>query len=344
MFHDRRLIAAALAGGMLTALAGMPTQALAETKFKVVLDTGPNHIRNLTVSTFLEKFKAATNGEYVGELFENGQLMSSRDEPKAIARGDIAMAVPTTSVLSNYETNYSLLELPMFSGLSPKVTNALVDGEIGQKLDQAASDRLGLVIPGRWLLLGFADTFSTKKPIKTFADMKSMKIRVPGGAASVAHYKALGGDSVAMAFGDVPLALSQGTIDALLTTNETIRSSKLVEAGVKNGFVDHVTALYYVPIVSKQFWNGLSPAHQKAFKDIWNGLIDGERDEALKRQDSARQENEKAGIVFVEPSEAELADARKLLMASQDEVVASLKIDPALVKQAHAAIEKATQK
>jgi C4-dicarboxylate-binding protein DctP len=222
-----------------------------------------------------------------------------------------------------------------------KVSSAILDGEVGKKLDALAAQKLDIVIPGRWLLLGFADTFSTKTPIKSFADMKGMKIRVPGGAASIAHYKAFGANPVAMAFADVPLALSQGTIDALLTTNETIRSSKLVEAGVKNGFVDFVTALYYVPIVSKQFWNSLSPAHQKAFRDSWESLIDDERVEALKRQASAREENHKAGINYVEPTAAELEASRKLLMASQDEVIAALKIDADLAKHAQAAIEAA---
>jgi TRAP-type C4-dicarboxylate transport system substrate-binding protein len=174
--------------------------------------------------------------------------------------------------------------------------------------------------------------------------MKGMKIRVPGGAASVAHYQALGGNSIAMPFADVPLALSQGTIDALLTTNETIRSGKLVEAGVKHGFVDYVVALWYVPIVSKQFWTRLSPAHQKAFTEIWDGLIDKEREDALKRQASAREENQKAGIAYIEPSAAELEASRKLLMATQSATIAALRIDPELAKVAEAAIQKAASK
>jgi C4-dicarboxylate-binding protein DctP len=332
--------AALIGAAILVSLAGFAVPASAEVKFKVALDTGPNHIRNITVKAFLEKFKAATNGEYVGEVFENGQLMASRDEPKAVARGDLDMAVPTTSVLSNYETNYSIIELPMFSGLSPKVSAAIFDGEVGKKLNGMTEAKLGLVIPGRWLLLGFADTFSTKKPIASFADMKGMKIRVPGGAASIAHYKTFGADPVAMSFSDVPLALSQGTIDALLTTNETIRSSKLIEAGVHNGFVDYVTALYYVPIVSKAFWDKLTPAYQQAFRDAWDSVIDGEREEALKRQASAREENQKGGITYVEPTAAELADARKQAMASQPDTIAALKIDAALAKEAEALIEK----
>jgi TRAP-type C4-dicarboxylate transport system substrate-binding protein len=335
---------AAVIASLLAAAAAFGGPAFAETKFKVVLDTGPNHIRNITVRAFLDRFKAATNGEYVGELYESGALMASSAEPKAIARGDIAMAVPTTSVLSNYETNFSIIELPMFSGLSPKVSTQIVDGELGKALNALAAKRLDLVVPGRWLLLGFADTFSTKKPIKSFEDMKGMKIRVPGGAASVAHYQALGANPIAMPFADVPLALSQGTIDALLTTNETIRSGKLVEAGVRNGFVDHVTALWYVPIVSKQFWHRLSPAHQKAFEESWEALIDGEREEALKRQESAREENQKAGIAYVEPSPAELEASRKLLMTTQDATIAALKIDPELARVAAAAIQQAAGK
>src|SRR5690606_35539263 len=140
---------------------------------------------------------------------------------------------------------------------------------LGQQLAKGIEDKLGVVVPGRWFLLGFASTFGAGKDIKSFADFQGLRIRVPGGAGFIARYRALGAEGVAIPFPDVPLALTQGTIDALLTTNETLRSGKLHEAGVKSAFVDQVSVLYYIPMVNKGFWDKLSADQQKQFRDAW---------------------------------------------------------------------------
>jgi len=196
----------------------------AEVRFKISVDTGANHITNITVKDFLERLRKATNGEVVGELFESGSLYAARDEARAIARGDLDMSVTVSVWLSALSPDLGLLDLPLFAGRSPAHVNALVDGPVGNLLRTRTEEKLGVVIPGRWFLLGFASTFGAKREFKTFDDFKGARVRVPGGAAFVARYKALGGEGLSIPFPEVPMALSQGTIDGLMTTNETIRS------------------------------------------------------------------------------------------------------------------------
>ncbi len=322
------------------ALASMTGFAAAETKFRISVDTGPNHIRNITLRVFMERLAAATSNELVGELFESGQLYAARDEPKAVAQGDIEMSVTTNSSIAAFVSNMNLLDLPLFSGRSPEQVNQLVDGELGSAMAANIESKLGLVVPGRWFLLGFTNTFGAGKTLTSFADFKGARIRVPGGAGFIARYKALGAEGVSIPFPDVPLALSQGTIDALLTTNETLRSAKLFEAGVKSVFVDQVSVLYYIPLVNKKFWDGLSEAHQKAFKEAWDSVIGDERVEAMRRQAAAAEENAANGVVIHVPDPAELAEVNARLLALAPEIAAQLGVDAEIVALAQSEIAK----
>ena len=129
-----------------------------------------------------------------------------------------------------------------------------------------------------------------------------------------------------ISFGDVPVALSQGTIDGILTTNETIRSAQLWEAGVSSGFLDNVQTLYYVPIVNQDFWSGLTDDQRATFTELWNEAIDAERTESIRRQAEAQTINEENGIVFATPTAEEAAAAIAELQATVDDVAAELDI------------------
>src|SRR5690606_22948485 len=124
---------------------------------------------------------------------------------------------------------------------------------------------------------------------------------------------ALGAEGISIPFPDVPLAISQGTVDAMLSTNETIRSAQLYEAGLGTALVDQVAVLYYIPVVNKAFFEGLSEEHRATFLEVWDSVIDEQRAEALRRQDEAREHNSANGIVYSEPTAEELAAVNELM-------------------------------
>ena len=106
----------------------------------------------------------------------------------------------------------------------------------------------------------------TKKPLNTLADLKGMKIRSPGGVLNSWRIRFLGGIPNVTAWPDVPLAMSQGTFDGLITTNNSAFSSKLYDSGLRHSLQDHQGMGLYVPLVNQDFWSKLDPKLQETMR------------------------------------------------------------------------------
>ena len=81
----------------------------------------------------------------------------------------------------------------------------------------------------------------------------------------------------------VPLALSQGTFDGIITSFETIASGQFWESGIRHALEDHQFVGEYVPLVSLAFWQKLPADLQQAF----TGALERE-DRDLSRQHGRR--------------------------------------------------------
>ncbi|MBV9518017.1 MAG: hypothetical protein JO068_07835, partial [Hyphomicrobiales bacterium] len=134
------------------------------------------------------------------------------------------------------------------------------------------------------------------------------------------------------AWPNVPLALSQGTFDALVSTNESLASAKLWDAGVKYGFEDHQFVAEYIPMVSLAFWEKLSPELQKLMTDLWAQNIPTYRANMAAAQAKARQTLEEHGVKFADPTPQQTAAERQKMLVEQDELAKEIKVSPDLVK------------
>jgi C4-dicarboxylate-binding protein DctP len=86
-------------------------------------------------------------------------------------------------------------------------------------------------------------------------------------------------------------------------------------------------------MVSTQFWSRLSPELQTAMAEAWEAIVDGQREQAEAAQAAARDTLISNGVRMAQPSAEELADARRRLMAAQDEIIAEIKIDRDMVEK-----------
>jgi TRAP-type C4-dicarboxylate transport system substrate-binding protein len=137
---------------------------------------------------------------------------------------------------------------------------------------------------------------------------------------------------------DVPLALSQGTFDALQSTNESCVSAKLWDAGLRYGLIDHQSMGDYIPMFSETFWEGLSPALKILITDLWAANIGIYRNNLATAQDKAEKELKLRGVkLAVVPPEIR-AEQRKLMMAEQPKVAMEMKISPEMLNRVKDAI------
>lgn len=326
----RRIIAAVT---MVFALVGNPGWAQTVFKLRASVDTSPTHARTIAVADYLKTLQERSAGRIQTELFSSGQLFRDRDVTKALRQGAIEMAVPGSWVLTGFVPDADVFQLPSFFGQPAEVVYAAVDGGIGQTINGELEAKLGVTLLGPWLPLGYQNTYSTSKPIRSFADMAGMKIRNSGGAGQAIRAKFFNAQPNMTAWPDVPLALSQGTFDGLSSTDESLASAKLWDSGVRFGFEDHEFIGFYIPMLSDSFYKKLSPDLQKLVVDVWKENIRGYRFGMEAAQTQARKTLEANGIVFVSPPENELAAIRQRMMPLQDTVAKELRITPALLQQ-----------
>lgn len=316
------------------------TPASAQEKFRIALDTNPVHVRNKGVDKFVEELKKRTGNRFAIEVYPSGQLFRDRDVPRALRQDALEMGVPGTWQLDASEPNAGLLSLPMFYGVDAQTVYKVMDGELGTFLNRKFEERMRVKIPGKWMALGMQNTFAVSQPID-YQTYKGKKIRYPGGTANAARIDKLGGIGILVPWPDVPLAMSQGVMDGLLTTFESAASSKLMDSGMKHAFEDQNQFNQYVPMIRESFWRKQPAEVKQAILDAWDIASTWQREEAFKAQAHARDSMAKAGLQIIVPTTAQIAAARKELMTIQNGLVDSMKIDKDVAAKAYEALKGA---
>ena len=323
----RRPFMFGIVGGA-TALAMRP--AAANEQMRIALDTNPTHVRNRNTEAFAQRVRAELP-RLAPQVFPSAQLFRDRDVPRALRQGGVEMGIPGWWNLDGIAPDAALSSLPMFYGLDPAILHRLMDGPAGQQINRKLEERLRVKVLGRWFDLGSQHFYSTGKPLNSFADLQGMRIRHPGGTANASRIRTLGANPVLVPWPDVPLALSQRTVDGLVTTHESAYTAKLFDAGVRYSFEDFQTFNQYIPMVSQTLWNKLNANEQRTLVRIWEESVDKERAEAAEAQRAARTVLTQNNITIVTATPDAAADARRRLMATQDQVVAEIGMDRELV-------------
>lgn len=334
---DRR-VALSISAGLLALPLVAGTSLAADYKIEISLETGPNHIRNISVVELAKELETASDGRLEVKVFHGASKYKGTNVPTALAQGALDMGMPGTWHLGKSVPDFNMTGLPMFYGRGRDAQYAVWDGDVGQAMNQKLEDKLGVVVIGRWFDLGFGQMFFTDKEVTSHADLKGLKMRAPGGAANLARFKGFDATAVKIAWPDVPQALQRNTVDGVLTTHESVRSAKLWDSGLKYAYDDFQSFFQYVPVMSKRAWDGLPEDLQTLIVDTWESKVDAVRKLAAERQQSARDDGAANGIKRIDASEEDLAAMRDKLMASQAELIGELRIDADLVTKAEAVL------
>jgi C4-dicarboxylate-binding protein DctP len=303
------------------------------------LETAPTHQRNVVIRDYLANIESASGGRITARLFESGQLFPDLQVGKALLQGQIDMAVPGTWSLTGVVPDADFLQLPVFYGRSLDIVHRAADSEPGRLLARQIEQRLSAHVIGPWLDLGFFNWYSTSRALHSYADLKGLKIRNNGGAGQAWRTQFMGAISNTTPLPNVPLGLSQGTFDGLITTHETVASIQLWESGIRHALEDHQFIGEYVPIISLAFWQQLTPDLRQIFTELWQEKVAAYRAEMEAAQSHARSLLEAHGITIIAPSLEEVAVMRKEMTAHQDEVAKLSRISPEMLATVSTDIE-----
>jgi TRAP-type C4-dicarboxylate transport system substrate-binding protein len=301
-------------------------------RLRCSLDTAPTHGRNVAMTDYLKKLEAASGGRIKPELFASGQLFADLNVSKAMLQGQVDMAVPGVWTVTNFVQDSDLFQLPALYDQPIETIHRVTDGKSGATIGTQLEQKLRTHVLGPWMDNGFSNWFTTKVPLTSLADLKGLKIRNSGGGGQAWRTRFFNAIPNITAWPDVPLALSQGTFDGLITTNDSLVSAQMWEAGVRYGYQDHNSFAAYVPMVSGTFWSKLSPDLQKLMTDLWAENIQTYRSNQAANQERGRGTLESHGIKFVDLTPKEAVEIRNRMLQEQDAVAKELKINPETVK------------
>ena len=133
----------------------------------------------------------------------------------------------------------------------------VLDGPIGDEILKACEKQgfIGLAFYDS----GSRSLYTTKKPIKTIADVKGMKIRVQQSDLWVALLQAMGANATPMPYGEVYTALKTGVVDGAENNWPSYDTSRHFEVAKYYAITDHSMAPEML-LMSKKVWDTLTPA------------------------------------------------------------------------------------
>ena len=222
----RNKIRAILCSILLTALIGCAPSDRIELKLSLILGDNSDWYRG--AARWKELVEARTDSAITVRIYPRAQLASGdqRTELEMVQSGVIDASLESTILLSLLDQRFSVFSLPwLFPNY--EVAQKVCDGEAGRRmLDILPENNLIGLAYG---VNGFRQLTNSKRPVRRPEDIAGLKIRVPAIKMYIAIFKMLGADPSSMNFGELFLALAQGTMDGQENPLAVIHQAKLYE-------------------------------------------------------------------------------------------------------------------
>lgn len=288
-----------------------------------------DHPVSMGVKRFAEALAAKSGGKLKVQEFPSSTLGNEMQQQSALQGGVQEMSAPATTSLAGIVKEFGLVDFP-FSVANFAQADALLDGAFGQALIAKLPEK-GLVALGYWDL-GFRNVTNSRRPIAKPEDLDGLKLRVIPNPVFLDTFKAFKANPVPMPFAELYGALESKAVDGQENPFAVILSNKFYEVQKYVSATNHVYAANIV-LVSKRFWDKLSPAEQKMMNDAANETRAYQRQASRSAAQKAVGELQAKGMQFNELSAAEQQRMVQVAKPVTDRLAATY--DPAVVKLYH---------
>ena len=216
---------------------------------------------NMAVKYMGEQLSKATGGKDNIKIFGDSSLGSEKDTVEQVKIGAIDMVRVSTATFHGIVPESMIPSLPFLFRDMDHFRKAMY-GAQGDRI-LAAFDKVGFV--GLCLYESGARSIYAKKPVKTIADMKGLKVRVQQSDLMVSMIGALGASATPMPFAEVYTGLKTGLLDAAENNIPSYEEAKHFESAPIFSETGHVMTPE-VLVFSKKVWLTLTPEEQAAIR------------------------------------------------------------------------------
>ncbi|MDR1316585.1 MAG: TRAP transporter substrate-binding protein DctP [Spirochaetales bacterium] len=259
-----------------------------------------------------------SGGRYVLKIFPNSQL-SGGSQPQALQMlqaGDIDVTIHGSLTWAGGNVRIATPAMPwLFTTWEDAAV--VLNGEGGKLLAQIV--RQTGAEPLAFGISGFRQLFNNIRPVKSVADLRGLKIRVPGNSMYIDLFKILGADPIAMNASELYTALQQGAVDGQENPADMTITQKFCEV-LKYMTVWNYSCEWTILSVSNKVWNGLSDADKLIFGEAGRTAMTEQIAAARERDEICmKQLVDEYGIQIVKLTPEELTAFRNMAKPLYDQ-------------------------
>ena len=243
-----------------------------------------------------EKIKERSNGSVEIQVYAGGQLPIGKDSMEQVANGANWISVDGLNFIGDYVPDFNAINGPMLYKSFDEYL-AMTQSDLVKNLKAEAAKK-DIKVLSLDYLFGFRSML-TDTVVKTPADLKGLKIRVPTSQLYMYTLEAMGANPTPLPFTEVYSGIQQGVVDGLEGSLMTIYGTKIYEVRKNVSLTNHLLGVSAVSI-SKTVWEGLSENQRTIIQEEFDAGAKYNNDVTVELQEEYRVKLEELGVKFNE--------------------------------------------
>ena len=247
----------------------LPGTAAAATELKLGVVTKPGSAQNIVADKFKELLEKRSGGRYTVKVFHSKSIGNETEILQQVQMNTIQLAVVTGGPFDTFDPIVRVINYPFLFKNTEQVDKVL-DGPIGQAIlkDLESVGFKGLAFSEN----GFRNLTNNRRPVKSAADVKGLKIRVMASTLHKAIWQALGANPTPMPW-PIYTELEQGVIDGQENPLWVMEVYKFYEIQKYMTLTRHVYSPH-IDVASLNWWQTLKPADRQLIRQA---MVDAAR-------------------------------------------------------------------
>lgn len=257
---SRRNLLAASAGVALAA-SGLPAVAQSKTLLRISSPAVPDDWHAKMWTVFKDNLEKSAPGEFDVQINLNASLFKQGAEPTAMARGNLELTTVSAQDIAKLVPEFSIFTAG-YVVRDPAQQQKIFNGPIGAEMFKLVAEKMDITALSTCYYGTRQINLREVRNVRTPADLKGIKLRMPGSKEWLFLGEALGATPTPLAFGEVYLGLKSGTIDGQDNPLPTVKAAKFYEVTRQIVMTSHLVDALFIAISSKAL-KAMSPVNQQ---------------------------------------------------------------------------------
>ncbi|MDR2772613.1 MAG: TRAP transporter substrate-binding protein [Elusimicrobiota bacterium] len=265
------------------------------TVWKLAFNQSIEHPQAQGLLWLSDQFFKETNGAYRIEVNPNELLGNQKEAFESLQNGVIQMAVLGNPIVEAVNPDFAVLALPGLYRSIEFQQEVYTNGTLNELFATTTKNNFYTLAA---VHAGVRNVYA-KKPVRSPADLKGMKIRVQQSQLMIDVINAMGAIAVPMSQGEVYTAIQQGVLDGAENNEVTFYDLKQYEVAPVYSYTKH----FMIPdilVINKETYESLSPEHKAIFDRLVKETIERIFANFIDRVTNAKEEAISKGATFID--------------------------------------------